>query len=124
PPAIQHAHIQSAVHAGLLPACAAGFQRRPRIVEPHINALGKEVCRVHLVVFDKSDMAGETIVGGEGIDLVDEMLSLRLSRLCLSRKHYLQGTPLVEHHRLNAIQIMEYQRSTLVTGEPTGKSDR
>src|SRR5215471_15943496 len=107
PPAIQHTHIQDTVHGSFLPAGAACFEWRPWIVQPHINALREEVRRMHLVVLDKRDVAGHTVVRSQRIDLMDEMFAVLVGGMRFSSKYNLNGTPLIEHHILDAIQIMK-----------------
>ena len=102
PPPVEHAHVQDAVHRGLLAAGAASFQRRPRIVEPNIDSLREEMRRMHLIIFDEGDMAGHTVVGSERIDLVDKMLAVLVSRMSFSGEDDLHGPPLIQHHRFDA----------------------
>src|SRR5262245_56695593 len=124
PPAVQHAHIEDAVHPGFLPAGTAGLQRRARVVEPYVDTLSEEMRRVHLVVFDKRDVAGETIVRGKRIDLMDEMFSMLVRRMCLSSEHHLHWPPLIQHARLDAIQVVENQGRPFIAGKAACESDR
>jgi molybdate transport system ATP-binding protein len=55
---------------------------------------------------------------------MDEVLSVFVGRMRLARKHDLHRTPLIKHHGLDPIEIMEDQRGALVTGEPSCEPDR
>src|SRR5262245_53754657 len=81
PPAVEHTDVEDAVHAGLLAARAACLQRRSRIVQPGINTLSKEVCRMNVVVFDKRDVTCESIVGSDRIDFMDKVLAVVVCRM-------------------------------------------
>src|SRR5678815_2683807 len=76
PPPVENADIQDAIHSRFLPARSARFQRRPGIIQPNIRTLREEVCSVNVVVLDKRDMAGESVVCRDRVDLVNEPLPI------------------------------------------------
>src|SRR5437899_4219586 len=76
PPAVEHAHVQNAIHRRFLAAGTTSLQRRSWIIQPYVHALREEMCGMHLVVFDEGDMASHTVVGRQRINLMDEMFSV------------------------------------------------
>src|SRR5579883_2069407 len=123
PPAVEDAHIEDTVHRGFLSAPSAGFQRRSWIVQPYVDSLREEMRGVHLVVLDERYMPREPVVGGERVDLVNEMFSVFVGRVRLSGKDDLNGAPLIEHHRLDAIQVVEKQGGAFIPSEPACEAD-
>ena len=79
---------------------------------------------MHFVIFNESDMAGHSVVSGQGIDLVDKVLPVFIGWVSFPGENDLHGTPLIEHHRSDAIQVMKNQRSSFIAGKTPGKSDR
>src|SRR6185369_2103761 len=107
PPAIQDADIQRAIHACFLAARSASLEWRSRIVHPNIDALSKEMRGMNLIVLDERNVSGHAVVGGQRIDLMDEMLSMFVRWMRFSCEDNLDRFPLIQHHRLDPIQIME-----------------
>src|SRR5262249_8202403 len=81
PPAVQDTDIENTIHRSLLAAGATSLKRRTRIVEPHIDALSKEMRGVHFVIFAERDMACHTVIGGKRIDLVNQMFAVLIRRM-------------------------------------------
>ena len=123
PPAVQDADVQYAVHRRFLPACATRFQGRPGVVQPDVDTLCKEVRRMHFIVFDECNVTRQTVVRCKRIDLMDQVFSMFVRWMCFSGENDLNRPPLIEHHRFDAVQIVEHQRGSLVTGKSACKSD-
>src|SRR5207247_11228643 len=97
---------------------------RTRIVQPYVDALREEMRRMHFVIFNESDMAGHSVVSGQGIDLVDKVLPVFIGWVSFPGENDLHGTPLIEHHRSDAIQVMKNKSEERRVGKVGRKEDR
>ena len=58
--------------------------------------------RMHFVIFDECHMAGEAVVDGKTVYLMDQMLSVLIGRVSFSSKDDLHGPPLIQHQSFDA----------------------
>src|SRR3954468_24867880 len=54
---------------------------------------------------------------------MNQMFSMLVSRMSLAGKDNLHGTPLIEHHGFDSIQIVKKQCRPFVTGKTTSETD-
>ena len=123
PPAVEDAEVQAAVAAGLHAAGAAGFERAPRIIQPHIAAADHLAGDVDIVVLDEDEAALEFAVFAEVNDLLDELLALVIARMSLAGEDELQRTLFVVGQLHDVFKLLEDERRALVGGEAAGEPD-
>src|SRR4051812_33122165 len=78
---------------------------------------------MHLVIFNKSHMACQAMVGGERINLMDEMFAVFVRRMCLSSEQELNRLPTIQHEVLYPVQVVKNQSCAFVPGKATRKTD-
>ena len=116
--------MRHAVEGRFLAAGPTGLLRRAGRVQPDIHAVDEVLRCVQVVLFHKGDVAAEAVVLGEGIDLADEVLAMLVGRVGLAREDDLDRPPGILHQALEAFQVPEQQRRTLVSGEAPREPDR
>ncbi len=123
PPAVQHAQVDDAVDARLLPGGAAGLHGVLRGVEPDVHA-GDQLARQRQVVaLHQHDAAGELRSPRELVDHLDEVLARQVVGVGLAgedQQHRALG--IVDQAR-QAFRIREQQGGPLVGGEAAGEAD-
>ena len=124
PPPVEHREIQPAVEHDLLAAGAAGFERPPRVVQPHVDALHEVTADVDVVVLDEQDLAGKPRVAHQPRDLLQDGLARPVVRMGLSGEHQLDRHLWIVHERHDGLDVLENQIGPLVGGEPARESDR
>ena len=122
PPAIQHAEIDRAIEAGLLPRGAARLQRVLGRIQPHVHTGHHEPRQGHVVALQQDDLADEIRVHGKVVYLPDQVLPGLVVGVGLAGED--------DHHR--ALRVIEQTRQpgrvgkqhegALVGGETPGET--
>ena len=55
PPTIQYAYVENTVYCGFHTGRAAGFQRSPGGIEPHIRPLNQKSGHMDIIIFQKDN---------------------------------------------------------------------
>src|SRR5262249_25366268 len=92
PPAIEYAHIEAAVAAGLLAAGAGSFERSARIVQPNIAARDHLPRDVNIVTLDENKMALEFAVFAQVNDVLNVTLAGIIARMSFPSEDELDRT--------------------------------
>lgn len=124
PPAIERTEMEGAVERGLHSAGTARFHRKARRVEPDVHALHEVLGHMHLIIFQKGDVAAQLVIVAKGQHFMNEITAWFVGRMGFAGEHQLDRPPLVLQDSLETFQILEQQCGPLVGGEAPRKSDR
>src|SRR5688572_21665356 len=110
--------------AGFLPGSAGSFERTTRIVEPDIAA-GNHLARdVHVIILDEDEAAFEFAVFAKVNDVLDETLAFIVARMGFAGEDELNRALRVLRELHDVFELLEDQRSALVSRETAREADR
>ena len=115
--------MHGAVHGRLFTGSTGSLLRTGRIVHPHIYALDHALGQGDIVTGYEYNLADEAGVLGNVHNLLDEVLAGFVGRVGLTGEEELHGLGGIVHNLVQAVQIAEQQRGTLVGSETTGEAD-
>src|SRR5947208_12539423 len=115
PPAVEDAHVEAAVAAGLHPARARRFKRSPRRVEPHVAAGDHLTGSVDVVVFNKDQMPLQIAVLAEVDDVLDVAFAIVVTWVRFAGEDELNWPRLVASQSHDVIQLLKDERRALVS---------
>src|SRR5215468_10498442 len=109
PPSIENAQVQTAMAAGFHPAGARGFERAARGIKPDVAAGDHLASDVHVVVFDKNQVALQIAVLAQVNDVLDVAFAVVVPRVSFSRENKLDRPGLVAREFYDVVELLKDQ---------------
>ena len=122
-PAVQDAHVQRAVDAGLHAAGARGFFPAARRVQPDVHAAHQFARHLNRVILHEHHPPGEFRIARELHDFADQRLARYVLGMGFPRDHQLHRPGGVAQDALEPSQVPENQRGPFVSGEAAREPD-
>src|SRR5205807_1714409 len=123
PPAIEDAHVQTAVATGLHAAGTGGFERTAWRIEPDIASGDHLAGGMHVVVLDKHQVPLQVAVFAQVNDVLDIALAVIIPRVSFAGENELDWPGLVPRQPHDIVELLKNQRSALVSCEPARETD-